>query len=199
MSLNRKEIWKDIIGYEDLYQVSNLGNVRSKQRLDSIGRLKKEKYLKPIKNKSYFRVQLYKNGKATNYLIHRLVACHFIDNKNNLPCVNHIDENTFNNCSSNLEWCTYEQNNTHGTRIDRVKNKCVNGKRSVAVMAINVNDNSVIKFPSMSEAERQTGIKSGNISNCCKGIYKTAGGYKWSIINNIEEKCDEIKNENKIL
>ena len=99
-----KEIWKDIKDYEGLYQVSNLGNVKS---------LKTNKNLYYSKSKNYLRVSLNKNGIRKGYSIHRLVAQAFIPNPNNYPCVNHKDCNGNNNKVNNLEWCTYKQNNSY--------------------------------------------------------------------------------------
>lgn len=96
-----QEIWKDVKGYEGLYQVSNLGNVKS---------LKTNKNLYYSKAGNYYRVGLYK-GKRGMHSIHRLVAESFIPNPENKPCVNHIDTNTFNNNASNLCWCSYKENN----------------------------------------------------------------------------------------
>lgn len=114
-----EEIWVDIKGYEGLYQVSNLGRVKSLERIDSLGHKRKEKIFKPQKNKGYLRVSLWKDGKGKKYSIHRLVAIAFIPNPDNLPEVNHKDENKFNNNVDNLEWCTVAYNNTYGTRIQR--------------------------------------------------------------------------------
>lgn len=99
------EIWRDVIGYEGLYQVSSFGNVLS---------IKRKKILK-IRNTGdgYFAIVLCKNGIMKNKNIHRLVAETFILNKNDKPCVNHIDNDTSNNNVSNLEWVTYKENRVH--------------------------------------------------------------------------------------
>jgi len=100
-----QEIWKDIEGYEGLYQVSNLGNVKS---------IKNNIIKKPSKlPKGYLQICLNKNGKLKYISIHRLVAQAFIPNPNNLPCVNHKDCNPQNNNINNLEWCTYKENNSY--------------------------------------------------------------------------------------
>ena len=111
-----REIWKDISGYEGLYQVSNLGRVKS---LNYLGH-HKEVIKKPslpkktiMKPSQYYKVILYKNGKAKNFFVHRLVAEAFIPNPDNLPQVNHIDHNPFNNRADNLEWCTAKYNCNH--------------------------------------------------------------------------------------
>jgi YesN/AraC family two-component response regulator len=109
-----KEIWKDIPGYENEYQVSNLGRVKSLERYvnHNYGGLKLvyEKYMKLSKsNNGYYGLSLKRKRKS----IHRLVAITFIENKNNLPCINHIDGDKSNNCVSNLEWVNYSQNLKH--------------------------------------------------------------------------------------
>ena len=113
------EIWKDIKGYEGLYQVSNKGRVKSLGN----NKAKKEKILslKPS-NDGYIRVCLCKNGKEKPFYVHRLVAEAFLPNPDNLPVVNHkIDdfEHRSDNRVENLEWCTVEYNNNYGSRIER--------------------------------------------------------------------------------
>ena len=103
------DVWKSIDGYEGFYEVSYSGHVRSVNRVLSCGRHVKGVVLKECGN-PYLQVTLAKNGKAINYLIHGLVARAFIDNPDNLPCVNHRDENKHNNRADNLEWCTYGYN-----------------------------------------------------------------------------------------
>lgn len=108
------EIWKTISGYEGIYEVSNLGRVRSLNRYDLLGRFRPGVVLKPQfdgKN-NYLHVNL--NGKSVN--VHRLVAKTFIDNPHNYKEVNHIDEDKTNNCASNLEWCDHLYNNTYGSK-----------------------------------------------------------------------------------
>ncbi len=119
--MEEKEIWKDVLGYEGLYQVSNLGRVKSLSRKLNFGwtyRITPSKILKPSlrKRKSdfeigYFVVGLHKNGKTKYIYIHRLVATHFIPNSKNKPQIDHIDGNTANNKASNLRWCTVKENN----------------------------------------------------------------------------------------
>ena len=124
------EIWKDIIGYEGYYQISNLGNVKSLNRIvkNKNGyRNTGERLLKiylPKDSQHYPFVILCKNGKTENKLIHRLVATAFVTNDDPIhkTQVNHIDENKMNNSSDNLEWCTPKYNAEYGTRIERTKN-----------------------------------------------------------------------------
>ena len=111
------EIWKDIPGYEGLYQVSNYGNVKS---LNYRGTKGKHKCLKQNTDKYGYKVVILANhGKYKSYKVHRLVASAFIENPNNYPQVNHLDENPANNNYLNLEWCTAKYNINYGTRNKR--------------------------------------------------------------------------------
>lgn len=156
------EIFKDIKGYEGLYQVSNMGNVKS---LGNGGSNSKEKILKPQKNyKNYLFVGLWKQGKRKFYLIHRLVAEAFINNPNNYEEVNHRDEDKTNNTIENLEWCTHFYN--------------CNYSQSKQVLCVETG----IVYPSTIEVERQLGFANSHISSACTGRLKTAYGYTWRYI-----------------
>ena len=113
----KNEQWKDIEGYEGLYQISNLGRVK---RLIGIN-IYKEHYLKPVKDRyGYLYVCLSKNNKHKVKTLHRLVAIYFIPNPDNKPCVNHIDGNKKNNKVENLEWCTYKENTCHAYKTSLI-------------------------------------------------------------------------------
>lgn len=112
------EIWKDLKGYEGLYQVSNLGNIKRIIFRNRVVTKPMEKLLKFFKKGSgYFAVSLYKDCKKKNTFVHRLVAENFIENNQNKKTVNHIDGNKFNNHVENLEWCTYSENHKHAFKI----------------------------------------------------------------------------------
>lgn len=114
------EEWRAVPGYEGLYEVSNKGNVRNVRR-NKLLRLQKT-------NNGYIRVVLSKNRIKTGFQVHRLVALTFIPNPDNLPCVNHKDEDKINNSVNNLEWCTAKYNNNYGSRKDKVRDtKIKNG------------------------------------------------------------------------
>lgn len=117
-----EEVWKDIKGYEGLYQVSNLGRVKSLPRI-KYGRIKisRETILVPIliKASRYYQVNMYLKGIRKKFSIHRLVAQAFIPNPSNHPFINHKDETRDNNNVNNLEWCTAKYNTNYGTAIKR--------------------------------------------------------------------------------
>lgn len=159
------ETWKPIIGYESRYIISNKGEVKS---------LKRNKLLKKELRRNYWSVQLYNGSKFKHFSIHRLVGIHFIENPNNLPFINHIDENKLNNNANNLEWCTASYNINYGTSIQKAIEK-----KSIPVMQLDKNENLINIFSSISEAESKTKIYNPNIVKCCKGERKTAGGYIW--------------------
>ena len=172
-----QEIWKDIKGYEGLYQISNLGRVRSKNGI-----------LKPQKRQhGYLGIMLYgRGGHPTRGFkhksIHRLVAEAFIPNPNGYAEINHVDEDKTNNRADNLEWCTRKYNTTTGTVQLRRSKTITNGACSKAVDQFTLDGQFVARYPSMAEAERQTGVSAGSICNCAKhnGKHTYAGGYRWS-------------------
>lgn len=193
-----KEIWKGIYGYEGKYQVSNLGRIKSLSRKRWNGFTyanKKEQILKPrLKQHGYLRVCLYDgNRNSKDVEIHRLVAQAFIPNPNNLPCVNHKDENPQNNKVLNLEWCDYKYNNNYGNhnlKLSLTKQKkkyksiaIKNGRKaSKAVVQFDLNGKQLHIFFSQSEAARETNSTQDGISRCCNGKCKSHNGYLWKLV-----------------
>ena len=175
------EYWKDIKGYEGLYQVSNLGRIR-----------KDNKIINPWVQFGYKIVGLWKNNKCQKLRVHRLVAEAFILNPNNYTQVNHKDEDKSNNSVENLEWCTQGYNNSYGNRtrkmLETYKNRHTsNAEKEVIQMS---SDGTVLRtYKSMSEAARISGVSLGNLSNLCnnKSHRKTLGGYKWVFKQAMEE------------
>lgn len=157
------ENWKDIPGYEDYYQASNFGMIRSKNRIVPKGKKRvptrvRGQIMAPwIDENGYLKVDLFINGQKRSKRVHTLIAKTFIPNPLNKETVNHIDENTLNNTVRNLEWMTNEENLNYGTRIQRIKEKY--GKRVVRLAP----NGDVDVFQNMHEAEEITGIKRQSI------------------------------------
>lgn len=162
------EEWKDINGYNGIYQVSNLGNVRNAKR-DKI-------LLQDTTKGGYKRVTLYKDGKSKHFQVHRLVAFSFLPNPVNFPCVNHKDENPSNNNVDNLEWCTYSYNINYGTRNTQLSQ---NAKK---VCQMDFYGNVLATYISIGFAAKMLGVDPSNIYKCCNGELSYAYDYKWKFI-----------------
>lgn len=122
------EEWRPVEGYEGLYEVSNTGRVRSFDRYvkGKSYRLHKGKVLSPGKNsRGYLSAVLSYNGKHKSITVHRLVAQAFLPNPDNLPEINHKDEDKTNNSVDNLEWCDHKYNNNYGSRKDKVRDTAI--------------------------------------------------------------------------
>lgn len=174
------EIWKDIKGYEGLYQVSNLGRVKS---LENRSNHKNQLIMKQSIVRGYKQITLCKNKVQKMYKVHRLVAETFIPNPNNKNQVNHIDGNKRNNCYYNLEWCTASENMKHAFKTGLKKQKV--GKENPRSIKVNMidknNDKIIMSFGSLREAERETGCCHSEITKSIKRK-GTCGGFKWQII-----------------
>lgn len=184
--MSEGETWKDVVGYEGFYKVSNKGNVYSVERKNSLGNKCGGRTLKPITNKDgYIYIGLYKGGIRKRKRLHRLVAETFLPNPNNYPEINHRDEDKANNNVENLEWCTRGHNVNYGTR-----NKQVGKKLSKKVRAVNIKTGEVLIFNSTQEARNEGYLSS--VSLACRGVHKNGGGnliggdghtykgYRWS-------------------
>ena len=177
--MNELESWRDICGYEGLYQVSNFGNVRSIKG-DKIA-LKKQQ----IKSNGYLQVQLYKNGLGKHFYVHRLVAFALVHNPNpdKYKDVNHKDENKANNHYSNIELCDRKYNLSYGTRTQRAvisHSKVMKNNPKISKRVICIETGEV--FPSTKEVYRLKGISQGNVASCCRGERKIANGLHWKYL-----------------
>ncbi len=179
------EQWKEIIGYEGRYEVSDCGNVRSlicysTKRKAYILR-KHPRLLRPnTTHDGYKRVTLSKEGKMKSFTVHRLVAMAFLPNTDNAPAVNHKDEDITNNHVSNLEWCTNKYNSNYGTLRDRIKSRLnTNHHLAKQVVQMSLDGKDMATFPSTREAARHFGVRSECITRCCQGKYKQSAGFKW--------------------
>lgn len=194
------EEWRDVvipngIDYTGFFMVSNKGRVKAVDRLvpygDQTPHHRKEHIVEPHKNtlETYgrCRVSLCKDGKSKLYFVHRLVAYAFIPNPDNLPQINHKDENPLNNCVENLEWCTHMYNNMYGTKNQRVAEKL-----SRAIVQLDINGNLLKVWESTNEAGR-AGYDISGISMCMSGKIRNHHGYKWDFLKNYRKKFPNIE------
>ena len=154
---------KDIAGYEGLYAVTSCGKVWS---------YRNECFLKPFTNTwGYLYVRLHKDGQSKMYGVHRIVAEAYLPNPENLPQINHKDENKTNNCLQNLEWCDSKYNANYGTR-----NKKVSNNRKKPILQFDLDGNFIREWECTYDVRNEV---NGNICNCLKGKLPSAYGYKW--------------------
>lgn len=173
--------WKNIPGFDGVYQVSDQGDVRSVDRMVTMvmkgtpcESFRPGRDIVPAKTHGgYLNVVLYKNGKGYHCLVHRLVASVFIPNPLGLPQVNHLDENKGNNTASNLGWCTAQENSSYGTRPKRLQTR---------VAMFTTNGYRVREFESVRDAATFVRCDYTTIVHCCRGKQKTAKGYVWKYL-----------------
>ena len=187
-----KEIWKPVVGWEGLYEVSNLGNVKSLNRFVNTNKnyqlFVKERILKQTSSNSYMRVQLNKNGKGISCLVHRLVAEAFLNNYNMCLQVNHKNGIKNDNRVKNLEMVTAKENQIHSYHILKTKPSMQGHFGSSHVRSIKINQfdkqgNFIKTWDSIIEASKKLNIYPSCISNTCANRRKTAGGYIWKYAN----------------
>ena len=190
-----EEIWKNIEGYPN-YQVSNMGRVK---RLSTGYYRRTEKILKPqLQNNGYLHIKLSQKDKTKCILVHRLVAQVFIPNPNNLPQVNHINEDKTDNRVENLEWCTQKYNINYGNGISkRVKTNKENGTykkigeinskiRSKSILQFSKDNSFIRKWDCIMDIQRELGYDNKQICSCLKNRQKTAKGFKWVYADDYE-------------
>lgn len=182
------EVWRPVKGYEGIYEVSDLARVRSLDHYveyntkagNHFKRFFKGKILVPKKDQKdqYLFVALSVNRKIKAARIHRLVAEAFIPNPDNLPCINHKDENKQNNLPSNLEWCTVLYNNRYGTTRERLSRL-----HSRRIEQLTLDGQHIAYFDSARQASKMLGIHESHIRCVVRGEQKTAHGYRWREVN----------------
>lgn len=174
-----QEIWKPIDGFEDKYAISNKGNVMSLNYANH----GYQKLLTPkVNNKGYEWVELRHCLKIKQCLVHRLVASAFVENPNGYGLINHKDENPRNNSAENLEWCTQKYNVNYSLNLHPDRNRHKNDtKHAKPLVRIGLNGERV-ECGKLSVYCRENNLNSWSIIQCCKGIRKTAYGYKWEFL-----------------
>ena len=187
------EIWKPVVGYEGLYEVSSYGRVRSLDKITTDGRKIKGKILKTQINNSsggYKQAHLYNKDGVKTFKVSRLVAIAFIPNPENKPCVDHINTNRTDDRAENLRWCTNKENSnnpltlSHFSRGDKHpkaglgKFGKLNG-HSRPIMQYTKEGIFIREWECSLQVQRELGIWGTNITKCCKGVYKSTGGYIW--------------------
>ena len=184
------EEWRPVEGYEDRYEVSNLGRVRSVDRVNDYGRHYKAKMRKQkVGQHGYMEITLTGPGpretRLKTFRVQRLVAAAFIPNPQGLPEVNHLNEDKTDNRVCNLCWSSRVENLNYGTRTKRqIETNRKNGvggfgHNPIRVRCFSKSGEPVAEYGSISEAGKHTGISPSHICKCCKGILKSAGGYRW--------------------
>lgn len=202
-SIMEKEIWKDVVGFEGLYQISSLGRVKSLNRvtIDSRGRIRpvngRMLKIRVSKNTGYPQVHLSKDGKSYDITIHRLIAEAFIPNPKNLPCINHIDQDRGNSVLSNLEWCTYSYNNSYGDAIPKRKKtlrQSLIGKHKIIYQFSKKGDLIRCYVHGVQQFEEELGYE---IQSCLTGSSKTCNGFIFSYNNVFHYEEDKPKRHQK--
>ena len=202
-----KEVWKPVPGYENLYEISDHGRVKSLAKdvkFNGCIRHQKEIIMSPQKDMfGYFKVQLHKDGIMKTCKIHRLVAEAFIPNPEHYRCINHKDEVKTNNHVSNLEWCTHKYNSNYGTGKNRGSEK-----RKKKVAQYDLNGKFVATYNSIGDASMQTGLCSNGIGQCCSKNkkYSTVGGFIWKFVTDdsqitlpIDKRIVKISQQGKLV
>lgn len=198
---NMKEIWRSVIGYEGFYEVSNLGHLRSVDRVQTntkgICRRLRGRIIRPGFSYGYPVAVLTKNGKKKSVKLHRLVAEAFIPNPYNKPCIDHIDTNRNNCFVCNLRWVSHKENANNpismtnyskasskafgsGWKIINTRNENKSIHAEIPVSQFSLNGEPIHRYRSIADAARQTGIQRGTILGAVSGSFKQAGGYLWA-------------------
>ena len=180
------EVWKPVKGFEGQYEVSDLARVRSIDKYRRVLDVKGQEHFRFVKGiirkqqlmpNGYYAVSLKNNGKEKRMYVHRIVADAFIPNNNNLPEINHKDENKANNLPCNLEWCDRVYNNEYGTARQRMRMT-----KSRQIEQLTLDGRHVAYYDSGNQAARTTNYNRSSIHRAINGTQKSAYGYQWRYV-----------------
>lgn len=211
------EIWKDVVGYEGYYMVSNFGRISTlSHSVDYVSvyngiEVNKTYRAKQCLRKLHVGKHGYvectlRDGKRVKLMkVHRIVSEAFIPNPQNLPSINHKDEDKTNNNVENLEWCTCKYNSNYGTRNERLRSSLSNAHKNglyadayktmrKSVIGISVSDNTIIVFDKLSDLYEH-GFERHLVSKCCRNLRKEYKGYKWMFLHDYEAITNKSKND----
>lgn len=178
------EVWKDVVGYEGLFQVSCLGRIKMLTREvlanKSIKHINKHILTQHLSTKGYLYVYLWAGNKKERIYVHKAVLSSFIREKRIGEECNHLNENRLDNRLDNLEWCSHKYNINYGNRTKKQSESMKNHKSlSKPVLQLNMDGEYIAEYPSLREAGRVMNRSFTSIKECCKGRYKSAFGFKW--------------------
>lgn len=201
--MNGSEEWRDIKGYEGIYQISDCGRVKSLGRMVHMHngyRYTNERFLRPdIKKNGYLFYHLYPGDRTEkSEYAHRLVAQAFIPNPSHKKDVNHIDGNKLNNCVDNLKWVTRSENQIHAYNVlKRTREHPMGWDNKLAkhIVQLDLDGTFVKKWASSCDFQRQTGKTEANVRRCLKGKQKTAYGFRWVYLEDYQKEVNKLLEE----
>ena len=192
------EIWKDIEGYEGLYQVSNRGRVKSLSRKVTNAMFSiNEHFVKVVDNgHGYKSVSLWKDNKGKHFYVHRLVALAFVPNSNGYKYINHKDEDKSNNDVSNLEWCTAKYNCNYGNHTKKLKKSYILNGNNRPIDVYDMKGTFLKTFDCSNDVCRELNIGRRSLYSVCHGVVKSSKGYRFAF-HGEELKPYEQKNKKR--
>lgn len=199
---NSIEIWKDIEGYEGMYQVSNMGRARSLDRVkpNSGGQIAKGHILPHSDNgHGYQFVSLWKFNKGRRFYVHRLVASAFVPNPNNFPIINHKDEDKSNNRYDNLEWCTQKYNINYGSRKRRAKESFIANGNNRPIDVYDMKGTFLKTVDCSNEVCKEIGINRRGLYLACQGVTKSYKGYRFAFHGESLKKYEPGRGFSKVI